>query len=291
MSILQEKIAICQFCSGETFRESALDKLNNYYTDNSNFYYFILTDDKSYFKNVKRKNFFINEVKDFFDDYPLLEKNEPLIYAKDKNEYAKIFVETDYKCSFSLMRLHLLQALEHNITNVAMVCTDTFFDTSNLNLLPEKKDTTYNAVSEWDEDSYNEKYGLDIISKFLKENYNFNVAEKVRVLDAAGRLFRFSSKEKMLDFFNVWNHVIEYLYENNLMSRYIGSYNKNDEYILAPIYQYFGLNLEYEHATYKLFDAKHNVGKERFWRTGGSDGLLEHPNYEEFLKINNLNNG
>ena len=291
MSIQQEKIAICQFCSGETFRESALDKLNNFYKDNDNYYYFILTDDKSYFKDVKRKNFFINEVKDFFQDYPLLEKNEPLIYAKDKNEYAKIFVETDYRCSFSLMRLHLLQALKHDITNVAMVCTDTCFLTENLDGIPNDKDRTYNAISEWDEDSYNESYGLDLISNFLKEYYNFNVEKKVRILDAAGRFFRFSSKEKMLDFFNVWNHAIEYLYENNLMDRFIGCYNKNDEYILAPIYQYFGLNLQYEHATFKLFKVEHDVGKERFWRTLGYDGLLEHHDYEEFLKINNLNNG
>lgn len=291
MSILEEKIAICQLCVGETYRKSALDNLNNFYKDNDKYYYFILTDDKNYFKSVKRKNFYVNEVKDFFTDYPLLEKNEPLIHAKDKNEYAKIFVETDYRLSFSLMRLHLLQALEHNITNVAMICTDTKFYTDRLECLPTEKNRIYNAASEWDEDINNKMYGLDIIADFLKENYDFKVSEKVRILDAAARLFRFKDLKTLQNFFNVWNHTIEYLYETNQIMRYSGAYNINDEYILAPIYNMFGLNLQHEHAVYPIFVPFHDVKKERFWRTLGYEGLLEHHNYEEFLKINNLTNG
>jgi len=286
MSIVNEKVAICQFCSGETYRESALDNLNHKYVNNDNFYYFVLTDDKSYFKSVTRKNFIVNEIKDFFLDYPLLEINEPLIYAENKNEYAKKFIENNYKLSFSLMRFHLLQALKYKITNVAMICTDTFLNTDILHILPPEKNRIYNAVSEWDSETNG--WGLNIICDYLKKKYNYDTGSNVRVLDAAGRLFRFENLDILKTFFNVWNNVIEYLYESKFINTFHSSYVINDEYILAPIYKMFGLNLQHQQAGYPIFEVNHNILKERYWRTSGFEGLQEHWDYEKFLKINNL---
>lgn len=262
----EEKIAICYSCCGPTFRESTLDKITNIYEDRENLYYFILTDNKDYFSSVKRKNFYVNEPKDFFDEYPLLEKNEPLIYADSKDEYAKIFLETRYTWSFSLMRLHLLQALEKEISNVMMLCTDTHIHLDMLDHFPEGKDRIFNAVSEWDVQKT--EHGADIISDYLLKKYNYTVSETIRVLDAAARYFRFSSLEKMEKFFVVWNDTIEYLYETKLINRFKGSYNVNDEYILAPIYDMFKLNWYSRHAGYPIFEVNHDIGKERFWMAG-----------------------
>lgn len=290
MSLLKEKIAICYICSGETFRETALDKLQNYYKDNDNFYYLILTDNKEYFNKVNRKNLIVNEIKDFYTDYPHVKKYESIIEAKDKNEYAKTFVDSNYLFSFSLMRFHLLQAFKHNISNIAMMCTDTSFNPDNLQHLPQEKNIIYNSVSEWDENI--SKYSMNVIAKFLKDKYNYISDEKVRVLDAAGRFFLFKDIDQVKNFFDIWDNTIQYLYKSKNINHFKGAYVINDEYILAPIYRMFGLNNKYSHAgNHRLFEVKHNIKKERFWRTLGYEGLKEHHNYEEFLKINNLNNG
>lgn len=167
-----------------------------------------------------------------------------------------------------------------------MICTDTEFYTDRLECLPKEKNRIYNAASEWDEDISN--HNMEIIAKYLKKKYNFKVSKKVRVLDAAARLFRFKNLKDIKQFFNVWNDVIEYLYKTKQINYYKGGYVVNDEYILAPIYNMFKLNLQHGHAIYPIFVPFHNVGKERFWRTLGSDGLKEHYNYKEFLKINKI---
>ena len=106
-SKFKEKVAICYSCSGESYRESALKNLQDYYFDDENLHYFIITDDKSYFDGVQRKNLVVNELKDFYEEFPLVEKYEALIDAKDKSEYAQKFVDTNYQYSFSLMRFQM----------------------------------------------------------------------------------------------------------------------------------------------------------------------------------------
>ena len=135
-SKFKEKVAICYSCSGESYRESALKNLQDYYFDDENLHYFIITDDKSYFDGVQRKNLVVNELKDFYEEFPLVEKYEALIDAKDKSEYAQKFVDTNYQYSFSLMRFHLLQAYRSEIKNVCMMCTDTKIDFNIFVVLP-----------------------------------------------------------------------------------------------------------------------------------------------------------
>lgn len=290
-SIIKEKIAICYSCSGESYRESAVRQLTQHYFDDDNLFYFIITDDKKYFEGIKRKNLIINEVKDFYNEFPHVEKYEALLESTGKSDYAKKFVESGYLYSFSLMRFHLLQAHKYGITNVSIMCTDTNinFELFNDHLL-DTKNTIYNAVSEWDA-NIDEK-DMDIVKNFLKEKYNLIPSEVVRVLDAAGRFFVFSDLDTVYKFFNVWNDTILYLYENNYMKRFGSTYVYHDEYILAPIYDVFGLNKREVHSTSRIFNVNHNQIQERFWRVGGSiSGILDHTDYNEFLKINNLQNG
>ena len=57
---MEEKIAICYTCCGPTYRKTAKEKLINLHEDNPNIYYFIITDDKNYFKDIQRKNLVVN---------------------------------------------------------------------------------------------------------------------------------------------------------------------------------------------------------------------------------------
>jgi hypothetical protein len=290
-SIFDEKVAICYSCAGESYRESAVEQLENNYFDDDNLYFFIITDDKSYFKDVKRKNLIVNELKDFYNDFPFLEQYEALIDSTDKSDYAKKFVENRYLYSFSLMRFHLLQAYKENISNVALMCTDTNIDFNIFkNSLLETKNTIYNAVSEWDRDISENK--MMYVVNQLEFKYNLKSDQIVRVLDAAGRLFIFESPEYMKQFFDIWNEIIVYLFETNYIKHYKGSYVYHDEYILAPIYNVFNLNKMHSHSGKAIFRVNHNQIKERFWNLGSAgEGIQEHTDYNEFLRINNLQNG
>ena len=287
-SIFNEKVAICYSCAGESYRESAKRQLENNYIDDDNLYYFIITDDKEYFKDVNRQNLIVNELKDFYPEFPLVEKYEALIDSTDKSDYAKKFIDNDYVYSFSLMRFHFLQAYKHDIKNVSIMCTDTNMFLESINPILKDKNTIYNAVSEWDENIANKD--MSIISNVLKEKYNLEPDQMVRVLDAAGRFFIFNDINYMKNFFDIWNDIIFYLFETNLIERFRGSYVYHDEYILAPIYNIFGLNKRHSHAGYRLFEVQHNQIQERFWRMGVT-GYIEHTDYNEFLRLNNLKNG
>ena len=55
-SIIQEPLVIGYTCCGPTYRKSVYDKIKDYYFDDDNLYYCILTDDKSYFSDLTIKN-------------------------------------------------------------------------------------------------------------------------------------------------------------------------------------------------------------------------------------------
>jgi hypothetical protein len=189
------------------------------------------------------------------------------------------------------MRFHLLQAYRQGISNVCMMCTDTNI---NFNVFNDSffdiKNTVYNAVSEW-ESNLSEKE-LHLVSDRLKQQHNLESDQSIRVLDAAGRFFVLDSLETLKKFFDVWNDIILYLFENDYIKHWVGTYVYHDEHVLAPVYNVFGLNKREVHCTSRMFNVNHNQLHERFWCLGGSNpGIMEHTNYEEYLKINNLNNG
>jgi len=291
-SKFDEKIAIAYFCAGESYRESVVKQLENHYFDDDNLYYLIITDNKEYFNSVNRKNLIVNELKDFYAEYPHVEKYEALIESTDKSDYAKQFVGNNYVFSFSLMRFHLLQAIKLGIKNISLTCTDTNinFDVFT-NELIYKKTFIRNAVSEWDSpvDSNN----MNIIKDFIENQQGpYKVDSNVRVLDAAGRFFTFKDELTVGQFFIMWDRIIKFLFETKQIELFRGSYVYNDEYILAPLYNAFKMNLEYTHSQPSIYNVNHNQKYERFWSLGSAvGGLKEHTDYNEYLKINNLQNG
>jgi hypothetical protein len=266
-SVVNEKIAICYTCCGPTYRESTKKQLNTKYFDDDNIYYCILTDDKSYFDDVKLKNLVVNELKDFYKDFPNLEKNEAFLESENKEDYGNKFVKNNYLFSFSTYRFNLLQAINLGINNVALLCTDTYINLKSEsewgfdNNMFDTKSTLYNAVSQWD--SSLEAENMNIIAKILKNEYDLKVEDTVRIVDAAARMFLFENLKQAERFFEIWNYVIEYLYSNNLIHLFTGSYVINDEYILAPIYNV--LKFKPIPDIYRIFTVKHNPQVERFW--------------------------
>ena len=262
---MKEKVAICYTCCGPTYRKTALEKLNNLHKDDPNIYYFVITDDKSYFKDVQRQNFVVNELKDFYTEYPELEKFEPFLESVDAEDYAKKFIDTGYKFPFSTMRFHLKQAEPFGVCNIALLGTDTDLNWSRLDdEMFSNKNRLYNAVGCWyknlDEES------MSLVADILKEKYNLTVQERLLIFDAAGRLYIFEDVEKMVTFFEIWNDIMFTLYRENKMRFFGGWYAMNDEYILAPIYDALGIkspdNIDRFVNTFRV---KHEPEVERFW--------------------------
>jgi hypothetical protein len=272
-SILEEKIAVCYTCCGPTYRESAKRQLINKYFDDDNIYYCILTDDKSYFDGIKIKNLVVNELKDFYKDFPDLEKNEAFLESNSKEDYAIKFVDNNYLFPFSTYRFNLLQAANLGISNIALLCTDTY-----INFKPEpewesgsnwgfkndifkNKNSIYNAVSRWSLPITEHNMGL--ISDILKKDFNLTTDDTVTIVDAAARLFIFENTKQVTEFFNLWNGVIEKLYSTKKISAFKGSYVIHDEYILAPLYNIFKFTISPD--IFRIFTVKHDQTNERFW--------------------------
>lgn len=258
-----EKIAICYTCCGPTYRKTALEKLNNLHIDNPNLYYFVITDDKSYFNGVTRQNFVVNELKDFYSEYPELEIYEPFLESTSAEDYAEKFMKLGYKFPFSTNRFHFKQAKEFGISNIAMLGTDTDLNLNIVNNFLNPKNILYNAISRWYR-NISEESMMRVVN-ILKEKYNLSVEDDVMIFDAAAKFFIFDSVEKMDQFFNIWNDIMFTLYRENKIKDFGGWYAVNDEYILAPIYN--ALNIKGpSHDNYiHLFNVKHNPAEERFW--------------------------
>lgn len=288
-SKFEEKIAICYIACGPTYRETLLERLNETYFDDENLFYFILTDKKSHFDNLPFTNLCVKELKDYYEEFPEIVHYERLIEADDKNEYAEEFMKTNYRFPFSIIRFLFLEAVRKEITNILLIVADTWVRFENFtNDYLKTKNRIYNAVSEWDEYVWNND--MSVIASLLQKRYGLIVDKTIRVLDACARLFVFEKIEDAQKFFNIWHEIMVYIYTNNLLRLYAGSYANNDEFILAPIYNAFRLNLEHQHSGFGIFEVNHNPLKERFWHVPGSE-IMSHTNYEEFLKINNLQDG
>lgn len=269
-SILEEKLAICYVCSGPTYRKTALRKLNEFWIDDDNIYYFVLTDDKKYFKDVKRKNLLVNELKDFHGLFPEVEKYERFIESSSEEDYARQFVgdpllpKPQYYFPFSVYRFPLYQAYKHGITNVALLCTDTDLILEEVvkKEVLRQKNTVRTATTWWPETR--DKPYTSFVLEVLKEKFNIRPELEFMVYDGAGRLLSFSSVDQMGMFFKVWNDVILTLYARDLMRHFIGWWAHHDESILGPIYNSMGMLPSSTHIN-SLFSVNHNPKEERFW--------------------------
>lgn len=266
-SIVQEPLVIGYTCCGPTYRKSVYDKIKDYYFDDDNLYYCILTDDKSYFSDLTRKNLIVNELKDFYSEFPNLEKNEYFLESTNEQEYANSFIQNNYLFPFSTYRFNVLQAIKLEVKNVAMLCADTVitFNGVNENLF-QNTNSMYNAISWWysNADAPLSVGYMDMkpIISFLENKYNKPIEKNLLVLDEAARLYIPNTLDDLKKLFGIWNEVIEFLYENKKINQYKGSYVIHDEYILAPIYNLLDINLK---NISNLFDVKHNKEVERFW--------------------------
>jgi hypothetical protein len=270
-SIISEPLVIGYTCCGPTFRKSVYDKLKNYYFDDDNLFYCIVTDDKSYFNDLNRKNLIVNELKDFYDEFPLLEQNEYFLESTNEQDYANKFIQNEYRFPFSTYRFNIWQALKLKIKNVSMLCTDTTIKISSLPLdIMLKPNTFYNARSAWFY-NYDKEFNIQSfitykdtkpIVNFLENKFNKKIDDNILVLDEAARLYIPNTLKELKHLFQVWNDVIEFLYKTKQINQYKGSYVIHDEFILAPIYNLLNINFN---NSLDLFEVNHNTKVERFW--------------------------
>jgi len=258
---LKNKIAICYCCCGPTYRKTAKEKLINLHVDNDKIFYFVITDDKEYFAGINRKNLIVNELKDFYREYPHLEKYEYFLKSKNKEDYAKKFIEQNYRFPFSTNRLHFIQAAPYNITNIAMLGTDTDVFIDRIDPLLKSDNTIFNCVSRWIQ-PITDNNMMEIVN-ILDKDFNLKVDPTLMLFDAAAKVFSFESVEYMLNFFKIWDHIMVKIYKEDKVNLYAGSYAVNDEYILGPIYSAIGIKGPVE--DHQLFIAEHVPHIERFW--------------------------
>jgi hypothetical protein len=270
-SIISEPLVVGYTCCGPTFRKSVYDKLKNYYFDDDNLFYCIVTDDKSYFNDLNRKNLIVNELKDFYDEFPTLQTNEAFLESINEQDYADKFIHTNYLFPFSTYRFNIWQAIKLNIKNVSMLCTDTSIKFNRINTeLFKTTNVMHNARSAWFYNHIKEYFQLPYISykniepivNFLENKYNKKIDENLLVLDEAARLYIPTTLDDLKQLFYVWDEVITFLYETKQINQYKGSYVIHDEFILAPIYNL--LNVNFNNKT-DLFEVNHNKEVERFW--------------------------
>lgn len=265
---LTEKIALCYTACGPTFRASAIKKITENYYDHPNLYFFVITDNKEAFKDVKRQNLFVNELKDFYTQFPEIKDYEYILECNDDpQEYGKRFMETGYRFSFPAMRFHLLQAMEHNLLNVAIMCTDTYlqFKWFTDDYFLKKRNVLFNAMSKWPKT--HTAYTPEPVEQLIRREYNLSTKENYMVMDEAARLYIFEDKNALLDLFDVWDHVITTLFKEGSMHKYyMGGYVFHDETILGAVYSAIGFGegdlCESAHWTWNV---THNAKVERFW--------------------------
>jgi len=258
-----EKVALCYTCCGPTYRKSAREKLETVNYDDDNIYYFVITDDKSYFDGIERKNLIVNELKDFYGEYPELETNEWFLESESEEDYGKKFNELNYRFPFSTNRFHFKQAEPFGIKNIIMIATDSYFKFENLNQNLQPKNHILNAVSRWRENISN--HSMEYIVDILKEEFNLEVEEDIWIYDGAAKFFIFEDTKIMMRLFEIWTKVMKILHERQLLRFYWGSYAVNDEYILAPILNALGIVWINTGSYPDLFQVNHDPQKERFW--------------------------
>jgi len=260
-----EKLAICYTCCGPTYRKSALDKLTNFYFDHPNLYYFVLTDDRTYFKDLQRENLTINELKDFYSEYPEIEEYEFFLESTDEKDYGEKFVKTKYLFPYATMRFHLLQAKEHGITNIALISTDSVINLERFTDETFKVKNKICGTAGWPSDLNDNK--IESVKEVVREKYNIEASDIVIIFDEAVRLYILESIDFLMKFFNIWNEVTTELYRNKKIILHRGSYVIHDEFILAVVHHIMGITGPFENwAPFSnIFTVNHNPRIERFW--------------------------
>jgi len=282
---LTEKISIGYTCCGNSYKKSLKKKLEEVYFDNDNIYYCIVTDDKKYFEGINRKNLIVNELKDFYEEFPLLEKYEAFLESSDEEDYNKKFLETDYRFPFSTFRFNLLQAWRLGIKNASMLCTDTYINFAQYDEdIFKEKNRFWNSLSEWD--CASTTWDMPLTIEVIEETLGLKVDDTVKILDAAGRLYVAEDLDSLKKLFDAMNAVVERMYEKDYMKYFYGAYARNDEYIMGPIYNALGITQNRIHPRVNFFNNYSGILTERYFKICLDGSIKDQINYEEFLKIN-----
>lgn len=248
----KEKLAICITVCGPSHRSLALKRLLDFdlYPDLENLYFFVLTDKVNYFKDVKRKNLIVRNLKEFYKDYPEVEKNEFFLEWDDDEDiegYGKKYNDTGYKFSTNLQRFHIKMAAEYGITNVGIFNCDSWvfldklkdcFFNQDKNLIywtgggghyegvyyverGEPPNEHFQGMIDRGEIAGNcmlagilKSVSLPLLDK-INSNFGTNLSceDKVMIYDGAAQLYSFVDTDIMFDFFNAWNFATKDLHE------------------------------------------------------------------------------
>jgi hypothetical protein len=260
-----EKLCVCYTCCGPTYRKSAMERLTKDCFSHPNLYYSILTDDKSYFKDVKLDNFVVHELKDYYNDYPDLERNESFLESIDEKDYGEKFVRQDYKFSFSTYRFHLIEAKKFDICNVALLSTDIKlnFDFISDELFRDKN-SIESLLPEYRLIRSNSERTRDTV-EIIQRKYNLTANDEIKEYDSAGRLFVFQDIEFMEMFFNMWDDVVNTLYRENKIWASTGTYAIHDEFLLSVIFDVIGIHNQKMTTSGQLYHYYEISKFERFW--------------------------
>lgn len=265
--LFSEKIAVCYTVAGPTYKATALQKLRDR-PKHDLIQYFLITDDRQYFSEIQSDDILIKELSEFYGEYPEIKPYEYFLTTSDLKEYGDTFLNKHYAFPFSAMRFHLKLAEQMNITNVALMATDSelFLNKITDELLSDKN-KLYNAVSLWQLEDHDIPK-INIIAEVIKDIWNVDLPKTFMVYDEAARFYVFENIEFMNKFFSMWHELIVQMFERNKMKHFHGTFMYNEELMLAAIYAILGIT--HVEPWIGLFDVLHDLEKERPWTVGAA---------------------
>lgn len=259
-------------CCGPTYRQSALDKLNNLYYSDPKIHYFIITDDKNFFNTCKIKNLTVNSLEELQGD-PELENYEFYLKSNSSEDYSQKFNNTKYKYPFFSNRFHFLQVLKYKKCKINLVfhaCTDAYIDMPtfilNESKITEETDTIGCIVGQ--EDAHvSQDPRMIFFSELLNSTFSLQTRNKVTKYDGAARFFMFSSHVKMSYFFEIYNEIIKLTFLSNNIEHLWCPYAHTDVPVLATVANSIGLYRFSDHnLSSRLMKVKHVPTIERFFK-------------------------
>lgn len=270
-TLFNEPIVIGYVCSGPTYRESVYNKLKNFYFDDDNLFYCIITDDKKFFSYLNRKNLIVKELTEFYKKFLYLEKYEYFLNSVSVNDYGEKFINRGYKFPMSVYRFILFLAHELKIRNVTLLGCDSYFDIYNFNNGYFNERNVVHVSGGFEVDTmYCGGYKNSLHpSIFLEKKYNYNpfnlnrnynidnvdvVCEtgKILIVDEAARFYFFKDVTQLNFFFNLWNDIIEFLclnvdfnHNHSIIYNYDSGIFRMNEWVVAPIHEFLNFKFKW----------------------------------------------
>lgn len=313
----KDDLIISYWAIGPSYRRELKENLSKQPLDNDWFNIIILTDyPEDFVEFSSNKNILaVLDIAEQRKKYDWSFTLEPLAPAgPDEATYSIEFNKLrseNKKFSYSLHRFSLLWAAENGYSKIILLDSDVYFrdlehatvntqlwmDTfckvnfgtmksdEKIKLIPNRFIAVSNEVRKYN----------DIFADLLKDNFKditiqAEIGDELFIGDGPVRLFNFEHSDELLQFFTVWNFVVQNLMsdtyfhlvmENNLM----GPYVINDELTLSLISKFLNIRTDYN-PTHGLA-IYHNQFKTRHFALCNGN-YKEANSLEEFLAINNI---